>query len=79
MTQDLFMHGLGLLSLTVIGGAAALSVATIVGTLDENWPRIIAALRGQTGLPLAPPQPFRPRPRPVAAIIPESTKMRDAA
>ncbi len=79
MTQDLFMHGLGLLSLTVIGGAAALSVSTIVGTLDKNWPRIVAALRGQTGLPLAPPQPFRPRSRPVAVAVPESTKLRDAA
>ena len=73
------MHGLGLLSLTVIGGAAAFSVATIVGTLDENWHRITAALRGQTGLPHAPLQPFRPRPRPVAVAVPKSSKMRDAA
>lgn len=73
------MHGLGLLSLTVIGGAAAFSVSIIVGTLDENWPRIIAALRGQTGLPIAPPQPFRQACRPVAAAVPEGAKMRDAA
>lgn len=79
MNQDLFMHGLGLLSLTVIGGAAALSVSTIVTTLDRNCHRISAALRGQTGLPPARPQPFRPRPRPVAVVIPERTNMRDAA
>ena len=70
MNQDLFMHGLGLLSLTVIGGAAALSVSTIVDGLERNWHRIAAALRGETGLPPA---------RQVAVVISDSTKMQDAA
>ncbi|MGW8136873.1 hypothetical protein ACWGNZ_14835 [Sphingomonas zeae] len=79
MNQDLFMHGLGLLSLTVIGGAAALSMSTIVDALDRNWSRIAAALRGETGLPPASPQPFRTRARQVAVVICDSTKMQDAA
>ena len=79
MTLDTFMHGLGIASLFAFSGAGVLSIGTIVTMLRRDWPRITAALRGEITFPVAHPQPFRPRARPVAQVIPESTKMRDAA
>ena len=56
MTQDLFMHGLGVASLAVFAGSGAVAVATIVTHVGGQWHRIAAALRGKGGSTPAPHQ-----------------------
>ena len=80
MTQSLFMHGLGYASLIAIFCLAGVTaVATIARSVLGNTAKISAALRGQWHAVHHQAPPVRPRPRVVAVIIPESTKMRDAA
>lgn len=80
MTQTLFMHGLGYASqIAIFCLAGAAAVATIARSLLGNAAKISAAMRGQWHVTHHQAPPVRPRPRAVAVIISESTKMRDAA
>ena len=75
MTQDLFMHGLGVASLAVFAGGGAVAVATIVTHVGGQWHRIAAALRGESGLASV----RRPKPRSSGHVIPAGTKAIEVA
>lgn len=80
MTQDLFMHAVGIASLTTIFCVAgATAVATIVQMLGENWGKIALALRGAWFGAPDQTRPARPHQRRAARVVPESSNARKAA
>lgn len=75
MTQDLFMHGLGVASFAVIAGAGALSAATFVMEIGGKWDRIVAALRGEPAFPHGDPIAAND----TGSFVPDSSTRRGAA